>query len=47
MDEAELARQMKIAELENAEIPGMLDTRLFTHRAYLEMTISSLISGDD
>ena len=36
MDEDELARQMEKAELENAEIGGMLAIRLFTHDAYLK-----------
>ena len=48
MDEAELARQMEKAELENAEIGGTLALGLFTQNTYLIlMTTLSLILGDD
>ena len=48
MDEAELARQMEKAELENAEIGGTLAIGLFTQNTYLIlMTNLSLILGDD
>ena len=48
MDEAELARQMEKAELENAEIGGTLAIGLFTQNTYLIlMTTLSLILGDD
>jgi hypothetical protein len=47
MDEAELARQMEKAELENAEIGGALTIRLFTQNAPLILMTLSLILGDD
>ena len=48
MDEAELARHMEKAELENAEIGGTLAIGLFTQNTYLIlMTTLSLILGDD
>ena len=48
MDEAELARQMEKAELENAEIGGTLAIGLLTQNTYLLlMTTLSLILGDD
>jgi hypothetical protein len=44
MDEAELARQMKQAELENAEIAGMLAIRLFTHGANLKINDNFIVN---